>query len=137
MNKTSLFIFIFCISLISFTNAEDNYYYQNGKKIYLKPSSAIQTFSLSDKSLLKTKSYTQLENNTPIQITNQILLQTNNDIVTIVEKYPITLLKTITSNIYLVEVDTNQSVLSIANRLYEDKNILFAHPNTIKKIENR
>lgn len=135
MNKT--FLFIFCISLISLLNAEDNYYYQNGKKIYIKPSSVFQTFSLNNETLVNTKSYVQIENNTSIQITNQILLQTNNGISTIIEKYPIKLLKTITPNIYLVEVDTNQSVLSIANRLYEDKNILFAHPNTIKKIENR
>ena len=127
--------------LASFTfcslSAGDDFFYQNGKKVYINPLNTVNSYSINVSSIGSDVRYFTTQDNDILGLDDEILLKSSVDITLIIKKYNLTLLKKITSTIYLVQVINKNMILDISNRLYEDKDIEFAHPNFRKKVEKR
>lgn len=117
--------------------ASDMYYYNNNKKVYLTPQESNQS-SFQNKSAPNPHAaqYYKTSSNTIVGISDEILIKTK-DIDAVLYKYDVVLKKRITSDIYLLKVKDSTLTLKISNQMYEDSNILYAHPNFIKQIHNR
>ena len=136
--KTNIYLITLLFSTILF--AKDNYYYQGGKKVYLLATQEVKTYSLNEDTSSTTNiKYFSTSKNKIVGVTDEILLKIddNTDINTILTKYDITLVKQLTQNLYVVSVKDSTTILDTANRLYEDTQIKFAHPNFIRKIDKR
>lgn len=129
---------VFFLYLLSFYGcSSEYYYYQNGKKVFLKPSlKATKNLANSQSNI----HYYDTENNISLGVTNEILITTKSEVLNIddlIERYQLTLLKKISSNIYLLEVSNESELFSTVNELYQEDKIQYAHPNFIKNIQKR
>jgi len=132
--KYKIVLFYLCSAI--FLYGSDIFFYQNGKKIYLNELKTVTTFSTKsyDGSNIN---YFQTSSNQTVGVTNEILLKTDIDINILLKKYNLILLKQLTSTIYKVKVKNSNLIFDIANQLYNDKMVKYAHPNFIKKIYHR
>ena len=117
--------------------ASDDYFYQKGKKVYITPLESVQLYSVSESSSKNNIRYVKTQYNKTLGYYDEILLKTTADIETILKNYNLNLTKKLTSTIYLVRVKDKDMILDISNRMYEDKDIQFSHPNFMKKVDKR
>ena len=128
----SKILFLFLI-VFTFSVASDLYYFQNGKKVYLTP--------LSDKTRAmdkNTKFYTTPRGET-IGISDTILVKTvpKINIEILAKKYNVKVVKRVLINVYLLQVDDISKTLDFSNKLFNDDNIIYAHPNFLRKKTTR
>ena len=123
--------------LFTFLYSSDNYFYQNGKKVYITPVKQIKSFSLKYVSTPSNITYFTTPQNKTLGVSDEILIKTTANIDNLLIKYSLTLMKQLTINLYLVKVNNKTTLLDTANRLYEDKSIQYAHPNFIRQIDKR
>lgn len=132
MYKITLFLI-----MSTYLIASDLYYYNNHKKVYLTPQDSnqrvLQYRSVSNPHAVRFYTTT---NNVVVGINDEILIKTK-DIDAVLDTYEVKLKKRITSQIYLLQVKDNNLTLDISNQMYEDPDILYAHPNFIKQIHER
>lgn len=123
--------------LSTYLIASDMYYYNNNQKVYLTPQESNQS-RLQNKSVPNPHAahYYKTSSNTQVGITDEILIKTKN-LDAVLHRYDVTLKKRITSDIYLLKAKESALTLDISNQMYEDSNILYAHPNFIRQIDNR
>jgi hypothetical protein len=127
--KMKLFLLFFLLPFALF--GEDNYYYANGKKVTLAPlesSSSAFSRAHNDNSIR----YYKNQNDTLVGITDELLVQTD-ALEPLLQKYDLILLERVGTNIYLLRTKEDVSALETANRIYEAKDALLAHPNFYKK----
>ncbi|MEA3512005.1 MAG: hypothetical protein U9R37_00240 [Campylobacterota bacterium] len=130
--KKLLIISTITISIFA-AEMNNNFFYNNGKKVYLtQNNSNIRTLS-------KEKRYFKTSNDTDITITKEILikLKNKNDISNILSFYNLTLIKEYRSNTFLVSCEDINNTLNISNELYEDDRTLYAQPNYLTKSKKR
>ena len=124
--KTALLLFLF-LNLY----AEEPYYYQQGKKIYLHVQQNTQAPSLQREKFQTFKTNA----NVKLILKDEIIIQLTKeaDITALRKKYSLTTVEDLGSRFYLIkEIDTDE-IFSLANRLYEDSATLLAHPNFIQE----
>lgn len=117
--------------------ASDLYYYNNHKKVFLTPQESNQT-SVYNKSVANPHAIKYFKTNSSIilGIGDEILIKTKK-IEIILQKYNLVLKKKLPLDIYLVSVKNSSETLDTANKLYEDSDILYAHPNFIRQVYSR
>jgi len=124
---------LFSISFLLFADSTINYYLQNNQKIYLK-----KIDSNSTKSQKQTKiTLYKKTNGDIVGLKNQFFIKLKTDnIMTLIKKYDLKLIKSYSSNLYLVETN-NYDILGIINTIHNDTNIIYAYPNFLRKVEQR
>jgi hypothetical protein len=113
--------------------AQDTYYYLlDGKKETLTPISHL-TREHSNIEFYKTS------RNTTVGVSDQLIVKTkdNTNLDDYINKYNLELIKKLSKNLYLLKTDDKSQTISIANQLSLDENILYSHPNFIKKTIRR
>jgi len=127
----SLLIFSLLFSIVG---AQD-FYYKNKTKVFLTPVDENTTLSRSSQRNTDILYYT-----TPTQklvgVKNEIIVQTKH-LESTLQNYGLTLVRELAKDIYLVCVDQKSKTLDLANKLYEDPDIEYAHPNFYKKVQKR
>ena len=121
-------IIIILTILIYNVLAEDNYFYQNNKKVFVKPVEVFER-TLNQNKIYKTADST-------LGVSKDILLKFKVLDLSIFDKYGVKVKKNLGHNVYLVYV-ANGSVFDVANRLYNDSKIEYAHPDFIKSVKQR
>lgn len=126
-----LLLFIFTASIL---NAQ-SYYYNNHKKITLTPLQNSQ--SSENRSVSNPNGILYFQSDSKVLgVSDEIILKCL-DIDKILSSYDVTLVKQISKEIYLVKVKQSSLTLEMANKLYEDQDVVYAHPNFIQTIEKR
>lgn len=122
--KTILLILIITIQTIY---AAD-YYYKNNNKVTLTPINSIQR---SNSNI----NYYQTQRGTILGITNKIIIKmkNNNNLEKYLEEFDLILEKIFINNAYLIRVKDKNNTLFISNRLSEKLDVIYAHPDFIKK----
>jgi len=115
-------IFIVFIILIEIISAQDYFYYKKNHKIELIPQQVQEN---------KQFFYYKTKEGRLLGISDKILVKSNNK--TLLKKYlteyNLTLLKTLSDQLYLIKVSNKNMTLDIANELNEKEGILYAHPD--------
>ena len=128
-------LFIIMILFVSFV-LSDQFYYDRGKKIYLK----VVNESQSNIRLLQDTT-TYYTNSAGIKLgvddTLIITLKNNKSIESLLDKYNLVLIQALSNTIYLVQVKDNAKIFEISNKLYHEINVQSAIPNFTKKIKLR
>jgi subtilisin family serine protease len=102
-----------------------DYYYSGGEK---------HTLTKLKKSRVTSKNSTltfQTANNTVVKVTNKLIVSFNDlsKKSEIEKKYNLTLIKSLTKNMYLYSIANKVYTLKIANAIYEEQSIEFSHPD--------
>ncbi len=115
-------IFIVFIILIEIISAQDYFYYKKNHKIELIPQQVQEN---------KQFFYYKTKEGRLLGISDKILVKSNNK--TLLKKYlteyDLTLLKTLSDQLYLIKVSNKNMTLDIANELNEKEGVLYAHPD--------
>lgn len=124
---------ILCISL-NIVNASE-FYYKNGKKIFLNPVSSPVLFYRN----ISNVKYYETPNKKVVGIDDKIVIKVkkNTDLDQLSLKYNITIIKKIFNENYLVRITQGDDALDISNKLYMNNNVIYAHPSFIRKIDKR
>ena len=128
MKKTILIL----IALFQYGYADDTYYYQNNQKVTITPIVSILR-SNSD------IDYYQTNNNIVLGVTDKLIvkLENSDSLEQYLNEFNLTLEKTLDQNLYLLKVTNKNSTIDISNQLNEKDDILFSHPDFIKKMLGR
>lgn len=129
--KRSFFFLSFLAALLG---AQESYYYAKGNKVFLTPLE--QNHTMERKAEQKTLRYYKNQDGLTLGISDEILIQTD-AIEQIVHKYDFKEVEKITQNIYLIQIDDSSKTLDIANKLYEEEDVVFSHPNFYRRVEKR
>jgi uncharacterized protein YbcV (DUF1398 family) len=127
-----VYLFLLIIFFL-YADSNINYYLHNKQKIYLKKIDSNST---------KTQKQTQVtfykkENGELIGLKNQFFIKLKTDnISTLIKKYNLKLIKSYSSNLYLVETK-NSDILKTVNTIHQDKNTTYAYPNFLRTVEQR
>ncbi len=123
---------IILIALFQFGCASDNYYYKNNQKVSITPNTSI---SRSDSSM----DYYENEKGIVLGVTDKLIvkLKDTNSLQKYLNKFNLTLEKTLTENLYLLKVENRSLTIDISNRLNEKEDVKYAHPDFIKKRMSR
>ena len=126
-----LLLFIGLTNMI--IGANINYYLYNNQKIYLK---RIDSNSTKIQKLTSVIFY-EKENGELVGLRNQffIKLKTSN-IAKLTKRYELKLINSYSRNLHLVE-SNNSNILQIINIIHKDKDIIYAYPNFLRKVEQR
>lgn len=122
------YIFLGIIFMITSGCASSNYYYQNGEKKVITPLNNKQR---SQNNMLFFKNKEGIELGVSDSILVKFLNTSNLDFY--IQKYKLTLVKELSKNLYEFKVENKSLTLDIANKLYEQNDIKYAHPNFYKK----
>jgi len=127
---------ILLIPILLFANASDSFYYQKDKKVFLTPIISSQKFRKINS--MDINYYTTPKDNI-VGVTKEFIIKLKDEksLEILLKKYPITLKKILAHNLYLMEVNSIEETIDMTNQLYLDKNVIYAHPNFIKKIKSR
>ena len=123
--KTVLTLFLLFAFVLD--ASDDNYYYDNAKKVLLKPVvSTLRTTTDVD--------YYENEAGIKMGVSDKLLVQfkETTNLQAYLLEYNATVVKIIGKNLYLLKVSSKQETLSVANRLSEKEDVLFAHPDFLK-----
>ncbi len=127
LSKKMILLYVITI-FIQNISADDDFYFRYGKKISLTPVNSISR-EISDVKFFKN------ERGVLLGVTNKIIVKLNSDdyLDKILKDYNLTLLKKLGKNLYLLSTTKSDATLHIANELYKNQNIKYAHPDFIKK----
>jgi len=123
-----LFLTIFSIVLYA-----DRYYYHGDNKIYL-------TFVENQtRDLNAISSKLQNKNGTYLYIDNTLIvkLKVDIDIQSFIEQYDLIHIKQLYKNTHLLQINNNEDIFDISNKLHLDRRTIFSHPNFLKDIKKR
>jgi len=131
---------ILIISLfLFFANASDDFYYQKGKKIFLTPIKISEKFQKSDVNKTDIITYYTTQKGHMVGINRELIVKLKEDIPiqNLLDKYAILMKKKLAKNLYLLQVTSTEETLSITNQIYMERDVVYAHPNFIKKMQQR
>ena len=128
---------ILTVTILCFANASDNFYYQNHKKIELIPIKKIEKLQKKDSN--QTIHYYKTPTDQTVGVTQEIIvkIEDKKSLELLLKKYDLNLKQNLTIKLYVVETNSTQQTLEIANSLYAEDNVSYAHPNFIKRIDKR
>ena len=134
MNKNIIFLTILC-----FANASDDFYYQNNKKVFLTPIETGQKFQKTDSNQTKKINYYKTDKGHTVGISKELIVKVEKEkaLDSLIEKYQLIFKKKLAQKLYLVEVNSTEKTLDICNKLYQENNVSYAHPNFIKRVITR
>ncbi len=121
-------IVLFFIVLTQFLYASDNYYYKNNKKVTIIPTvSLLRATSTID--------YYKNDRGIVLGVSDKLILklQDGNDIQDYLLEFNLIIEKLLAKNLYLLRVKDKSLTIDISNRLSEKEDVLYAHPDFIKK----
>ena len=126
-------------SFLCFANASDNFYYQNNNKVFLTPITINQKVQKRDLNQTDIIHFYKTDRGQTVGISKAFILKLKEEKILdkLVEKYQLTVKKRLTQKLYLMEAKSIEETLDICNRLYEENNVSYAHPDFIKKIKSR
>lgn len=118
--------------------ASSEYFYSGGKKVPLTPL-LTNNYSLKNQNNLNETIYYKTHNDIKLGVRDEIIIKIHKDsnIASILEKYDLTLIKSFSNNLYLIQVKNSNDTLDISNKLYLESSVVYAHPNFIKEIIKR
>lgn len=110
--------------------AGDNYYYKNGKKEYLNEKKLFRSTN--------TKVY-ETQKGLRLGISNKIILKLRDDssLDDYLIEYDLQIVKKLYDKVYLLQTSDSSVTLKIANSLYEKEDVVYAHPDFVKKTIKR
>ncbi len=125
-------VIIFFMLLAHYAYANDNYYYQNNKKIEI----TAYVFALNNN---LNATFYENEKGIRLGISNKLLvkLKTNTNINKYLKEFNLILEKTLGTRLYLLKSKNKKLTLDISNRLNEKDDVEFAHPDFLRKIKRR
>jgi len=123
---------IFSFILLSGMLYATSSYYQNGKLVELLPA---QNSRLFDNNI----QYYQTRLGTRVGIKDDILVECNKDIdcMALLKQYNFNNISNVTSTIFLITINNSDDIFKVSRELYNNQNVKFAHPNFIKKQQQR
>jgi hypothetical protein len=123
----SLF-FLVLLSFLSLFAQEPTFYYESGKKVHL---------DLLTNTLRATKKVDYYENEKGIVlgVSDKMLVKmvTTKNLAMLVKSLHLHLIKKFSSRLFLFQTPSKEQTLAIANSLYQRDDVVFAHPDFIKK----
>lgn len=120
---------IFLIMFFMSFSISSEYYYFNGKKVYLKEIKKSNISRNHDGEEVSIKQYVA-DDGTIFGVNNHILIQCKQDsCVKQLKGYDIKGSKKITDTYYTVELEHNDRIFEISRRLYKEDYIESAHPD--------
>lgn len=118
--------------LLQVAFASDKYYFENNKKVMLTP---IKNISRSIKKI----DYYKNENGVTLGATNKLILKLKDDsnLQKYLNDYNLTIKSKLGKNLYLLKTENNNLAIDTANALKLKKDVVYSHPDFIKKIISR
>lgn len=109
-------------------SASEQYYYQDNQKIILAPYHDRFT-QRSD------VDYYKNSKNLILGVTDKLIIKTRGDIdiVKYLDTFKLIVLKKLDTTIYLLKTQNKSLTIDIANKLNEYEDVIYAHPDFIKK----
>lgn len=116
------------ILLITQVVVADDYYYKNNKRITLTSTSSMSKNSSNI-------DYYQTEEGIIVGVTTNLIvkLKDGNNLDNYLNEFNLTLVKTLSNNLYLLRSENKSLTLDISNRLSEKDDVGYAHPDFIKQ----
>lgn len=126
------------ITAICYLHAGDMLYYIQGKKkVYLEPYTPVkQLRSLNGNSekLLQNTDYYKNSKGVLLGVTNRLIVKLkSNTIDKYLNNYNLTIVKKLGDRLYLLQTPDKNQTIEISNSLSNESDILYAHPDFIKK----
>lgn len=124
--------FLLGVVVLSTVGCANTYYYQGGKKQELEPVKKInRTTDTYD--FYKTKSGAK------VGVSDTMLVKFRNtaNLEFYVKKYNLTILEELIPNLFEIQVANKSMTIDIANELYEQEDIEYAHPNFLQEVQKR
>ncbi len=118
------FLLLFAFTLL---NAE-NFYYQNGNKIYLQPLK-------TQKSINSDIDYFVDQYQRKLGTTDEIIVQLNKDVKIdkILSKYSLSLIRAVGESFYLLRIPNRDDIFIISAQIYKEDGVKSSNPNFIKQ----
>jgi len=118
--------------LLQVVFASDKYYYENNKKVML---TKIENISRSIKQI----DYYKNENGVTLGVTNKLILKLKADsnLQKYLNDYNLTIKSKLGNNLYLLKTENNSLAIDTANALIHKEDVVYSHPDFIKKIISR
>jgi hypothetical protein len=113
----------------------DEFYYEFGKKVFLKPA-----LNKMSRGVIKSDvRYYKTENGKIVGIGRKILVKFKDkaDIKSFFSKYKIKNYKKLYGNVFIIVLDNKQDIFKFSQELYCDEDTIYAIPNKIKKYQKR
>lgn len=126
--KRMALLAIFTISLFG----GDDYYTQYGKKVQV--AKIVQKQALSRDMAGENVEYYMTSHGKKVGVTNEIIVKCRLgvDCAEIFKSFSLSDASNLSDSLYFVKIPDGENVFTISNRLSENPNVEFAHPNFIK-----
>jgi hypothetical protein len=126
-------ILVILVLLVLSLSANDEFYYQNGKKVSLK--FVMMPLSRGVESLRFYKN----EHGVLLGISKRLIVKLKDGAVldSYLKEFDLQKVKTLGKNLYLLETKDRSLSIDVANKLYEKDDVEYAHPDFIKKRKRR
>ncbi len=127
MSRIHLLIF-FVLFTQSASAMNDKYYFNNHKQLKLYPISIdLRSYSKID--------YYKNENNIKLGITNKLIIKFKkiNHLNKYLNDFNLHIVKYLKNNTYLLSTENKSLTIDISNKLYKKSDVIFSHPDFIKK----
>jgi len=108
--------------------AEGDYYFRSGKKVKLEP---IHTYSR----ITQKVDYYKTEQGVVVGVGDTLLLKIKKDvdIQPLLQTFHLSIVQKFSNNLFLLKTPSKKDTLVISNELHQREDIVFAHPNFLKK----
>lgn len=127
--KNIVLVFLVLLQVVF---ASDKYYYESNKKVMLT--------QIANKSRsIKQIDYYKNENGVILGVTNQLILKLKDDsnLQKYLNDYNLTVKSKLGNNLFLLKTENNNLTIDTANALREKGDVVYSHPDFIKKIMSR
>jgi len=127
--KNIILVFLLLLQVVF---ASDKYYYENNKKVIL---TKIENISRSIKQI----DYYKNENGVTLGVTNKLILKLKkgSNLQKYLNDYNLTIKSQLGDNLYLLNTENNNLAIDTANALRNKEDVIYSHPDFIKKIISR
>jgi len=127
--KNIVLVFLLLLQVVF---ASDKYYYENNKKVIL---TKIENISRSIKQI----DYYKNKNGVILGVTNKLILKLKDDrnLQKYLNDYNLTIKSQLGNNLYLLNTENNNLAIDTANALRHKEDVVYSHPDFIKKIMSR
>lgn len=130
MKLFALFLFIMISNVYA-----NNFYYEFGKKVELKPKATTKSFNTTAKDV---EEYETTDGKF-VKFKHEILVNCKENAYCEDDFSDLTLpnYKKIFDNIYLIKLDKNKDIFEYCQKLYEKEDITSAHPNYVRDVTRK
>jgi len=115
--------------------AKDLYYYQNHKKVVLSPVFEERGFNRSMASV----AYFNTTQGHTVGVRNEVIVKLKPGFLidTLKEYGSFKIKKNLSKRLYVLQTDSPKEAIALANALYKDHRVVYAHPNMIRRMLKR